>query len=104
MNLIQKHILQRAEIEEMTERELLMELVAEKRRAETWRILHLCFDLILLLVFTVAAVIYGPKVIRFFQGLSEAIQNLQQQINDLSEIVGKISAGLSGFAGLFGVN
>ena len=85
MNPIQKHVLKRNETADMSDRELLMELVEEKRRAETWRYIQLVWYLIILLVIVILAVKFLPPVISFFRDLHDMIQSVQQTSQEISE-------------------
>lgn len=85
MNPIQKHVLKRSETADMSDRELLMELVEEKRRAETWRYIQLVWYLIILLAVVILAVKFLPPVISFFKDLHDMLESVQQTSQEISQ-------------------
>ena len=96
MNPIQKHVLKRNETADMSDRELLMELVEEKRRAETWRYIKLVWYLFILLVIVVLAVKFLPPIISFFRDLYDMIQSVQQTSQEISEGYHEITESING--------
>ncbi len=77
MNIIQKHLLHRSEVEDMTDHELLIELVSYKRNMETLRIIITFLRIILLIVIIVTLIHYMPGIVAFFRNLSESLQELK---------------------------
>jgi len=96
MNPIQKHVLKRNETADMSDRELLMELVEEKRRAETWRYIQLAWTLLILLVIIILAVKFLPGIISFFKDLHDMIQSVQQTSQEISEGYHEITESING--------
>lgn len=85
MNPIQKHVLKRNETADMSDRELLMELVEEKRRAETWRYIKLVWYCIILMAVVILAVKFLPPIISFFRDLHDMMENVQQTSQEISQ-------------------
>lgn len=107
MDPIQKNILKRNETSEMTERELLMELVEEKRRAETWRYISLAWHIFLLLVIIIVLAKYLPGIIKFFKDMYDMLHSVQETANqistgyqDLTESINGINFGKLSFGDL----
>ena len=101
MNVIQEKVLKRKEIRDMTERELLMELVEEKRREETLRIIERTVSGILLLVVLILIGIYGPRVYRFFHDLYSTVTSINEKLNAIMETAGSLKESLSGILRIF---
>ena len=104
MNPIQKHVLKRSETSEMTERELLMELVEEKRRAETWRYIQIAWNITILIVVLILAFKFLPGIIAFFKEIHDTMESIRQTSNQISEGYQSLaeSLGKLGFPNLFG--
>ena len=101
MNPIQKHVLKRSETSEMTERELLMELVEEKRRAETWRYIHIAWNITLLIVVLFLAYKFLPGIIAFFKDLHDTVQSIKQTADQISQGFQSVADSLSEGGGLW---
>lgn len=99
MNAIQKHVPKRKEVTELSERELLMELVEEKRFNETLRVLHWIWIAIIWLIIIIICVIYGPKVFQFFKDLYDLVRSINSQFQSVKESLQSLS---DTFAPLFG--
>lgn len=65
-------------VEEMTERELLMELVLEQRRTVALRKIKTAALLALAAVIIVLALIYVPRVVAYFQRVNAAIDRMNE--------------------------
>lgn len=103
MNVIQEKVLKRKDVTEMSERELLMELVLEKRRDETLRIIHYFWQGFLLLVILILLIIYGPKIYHFFRSLYDTVSSLHSNIREITETVNKLSSSVQSLFGKFGI-
>jgi len=99
MNVIQKHVLKRNEIDLMTDRELLEELVEEKRREETWRILDLIWKIVIIIAVLILCYHFLPSVINFFRELYEMVQSIKQAADSIQKGISEVSGA---FGGLFG--
>jgi len=73
-------------VEEMSERELLMELVEEKRNRDKLQILGFAIMAALVLIIIVALFIYVPKIINVINEFNK----ISGQISELSESIKKI--------------
>lgn len=91
MNAIQKHVLKRKEVNELTDRELLMELVEEKRFNETLRVLHQIWVALLWIAIIIVCCIYGPKVIQFFRDLYDLVRSINAQFQSVKESLQSLS-------------
>ena len=107
MNTIQKNVLKRKEIADMSERELLEELVVEKRRDETIRIVKYIVKAVIAAVIIVLLLIYGPKIIEFFSNLSNSVNTLNTKLQEISDMITSLNESVqsffsgSGLGGLF---
>lgn len=79
------------ELEQMSDRELLLELVAEKRRLERWDKVRQIIILILLIGIVIALAIYIPKILQFI----EEYNQFMQQMHEMSESLQTISNTLN---------
>jgi len=95
MNPIQKHVLKRNETADMSDRELLMELVEEKRRAETWRYIQLVWYLIILLAVIILAVKFLPGIIAFFKELHDTLQSVKETADQISQGYSELKDSIS---------
>lgn len=101
MNPIQKNILRRQEIEEMSTRELLMELVQEKRREETLRIIGYMLRGALVLAVILVLIKFGPQIIAFFKGMSDTINSISQTVHKIDEAIDKFGGMIGGLSDIF---
>lgn len=74
----------RRPVEEMTERELLEELVQEKRLQETLRHIRLGVYAVLVVAVAILLAIYLPPVIRYFRQLGATLQQIRQAVEQAS--------------------
>ena len=65
------------EIEQMSDRELMMELVEAKRRAEKWERIRLCVMAALLLTVVVLAAVYVPRITATLRRVNETMDQVQ---------------------------
>ncbi len=85
----------RKEIEKMSERELLMELVEEKRRAEKWRLVRLCAVGAVVLALAILCAVYVPRIVESVQRFNEAVTSLQNTTNQIQSFYNGVKdAGL----------
>ncbi len=68
----------RRPVEEMTDRELLEELVKEKRLQETLRRIRIGIGAAIAVAVAILLAIYLPPVIRYFRQLNETIQQVRR--------------------------
>ncbi len=81
---------------DMSEREMLAELLAAQRREEDLRRLGLGLRLLLLAAVAALLIIYLPPVIRYFRDLSASIRQLQEGIQQVQNTVTGVKESLSG--------
>ena len=80
--------MEKPRLELMSDHEMLMELVAEKRRQDTVRTVKLCIYLILAAVVCVLLFIYVPRII-------EAYRSAKATLNQSKEITDKLQSTFS---------
>ena len=79
------------DIEEMSDHELLMELVAEKRRNDKIRYMKYgCYGIIILGV-VVLCCIYIPKVVAFYNRFNAVMEQLDAATNSVKRVSDSIS-------------
>ena len=107
MDPIQKNILKRQEPSEMSTRDLLIELVEEKRREETLRIISIAVRVVILVVIIILLAKYLPGIIRFFKDMYDTLHSIQETANqissgyeELSESINSIDLGSLSFSDL----
>ena len=71
-----KPVTKRKPIPEMTDREILIELLQEKRRAENLRWVRLGVVAALVLAIGILCAVYLPPVIRYFRKLNELLERV----------------------------
>ena len=69
-------VTKRKPIPEMTDREMLIELLQEKRRAENLRWVRLGVVAALVLAIGILCAVYLPPVIRYFRKLNELLERV----------------------------
>lgn len=83
-------------VEEMTERELLEELIVQKRREQTARRIKGGVCVLLLAVLTAALLRYLPPVIAYFQQLRETVEQVQENLQQLRNAADGITETVGG--------
>ncbi|MBR1930305.1 MAG: isoprenylcysteine carboxylmethyltransferase family protein [Lachnospiraceae bacterium] len=78
------------DVEDMSERELLMELVREKRKREQLDRAKLLVNLLIVAAVVVLACIYVPRVVHFFRELRAALDQVNQAIDTVKQTVDNI--------------
>ena len=86
----------RRPVEEMTERELLEELVQEKRLQETLRRVRLGVYAVLAVAAAVLLAIYLPPVVRYFRQLSTTLQQIRQAVEQASAALDSVRQTVAG--------
>lgn len=72
-------------IDEMTDHELLMELVAEKRMRDKIRYVKIGFYSVIFIALIVAGCIYIPKIVRFVNRVNEDIEKIERMVDEMQE-------------------
>ena len=86
----------RKPVAEMTEREMLEELVSEKRRNDVIRLVLLGICAAAAVIVIVLLAIYLPPVIAFFRQLNESIQQVQGEFQKIQEAIDSVRETVSG--------
>lgn len=81
----------RMPVEEMSERELLMELVTEKRREETLRWIRYGLILLVILVITVLAVKYLPPIFAFARASKATADEISEALKQINSYADKFA-------------
>ena len=84
-------------VQEMTDREILEELLADKRRQDTLRRVRLGVYAALAVVIAVLLAKYLPPTVRYFRELDETMQQVRQameQVNAALDSVRQTVAGI----------
>ena len=68
-------------IGEMSDHEMLVELMKDKKRRDTWRNVKIVAYVLVIAAVVAAAVIYAPKIV----GAVKEIQTLMSKINSLAD-------------------
>ena len=74
-------------IEEMTDHEMLVELLKEKRLRDKLRLVKLIVWAIVLVVLLILAFIYVPPVIRFFKEVHDNLESISKSLESLNQTV-----------------
>lgn len=82
----------RKSIEEMTDHEMLTELLREKRREENWRYVKLGVYALIIVAIAILCAIYLPPVIAYFRRLNESIQQIQQALQQLQNTTDSVKS------------
>ena len=98
------------ELQDMSDHELLMELVREKRNSDRLRMISLIFTGTFLLILAVLFLMALPKIVSFYksvQQMQKQLQDVEQAVKGLSESFGpettdKIKEMLENLQKLFG--
>ena len=68
-------------IGEMSDHEMLVELMKDKKKRDTWRVVKVGATVVVIAAIVVAGVIYAPKII----GAVKDVQTLMSKINSLAD-------------------
>ncbi len=74
-------------IEEMTDHEMLVELLKEKRLRDKLRLVKLIVWAIVLVVLLILAFIYVPPVIQFFKEVHDNLESISKSLESLNQTV-----------------
>lgn len=86
----------RKRLEEMSERELLEELVAEKRQQETLRWIGWGLRLVVVIAIAVLLAIYLPPVIAYFRQLAALVEQVKSTLEQLKTTADQLQSALNG--------
>ncbi len=86
----------RKSLENMTDHEILMELVAEKRRSDNLRRLKIAVYVVIAIIIAILLFKYLPPVIAFFRRLNDQVQQLQTAMEQVQQTVTKVKETVSG--------
>ena len=82
-------------IDEMSDRELLEELVKEKRRLQIWRYVKIIFFIIAVIVITHYARIYVPQIIDYVKKIKENVDYLNDTVTEIRRQLDTFENGTS---------
>jgi len=68
-------------IGEMSDHEMLVELMKDKKKRDTWRVVKVGATVVVIAAIVVAAVIYAPKI----TGAVKDVQTLMSKINSIAD-------------------
>lgn len=74
-------------IEEMSDHEMLVELLKEKRLRDKLRLVKLIVWGAVIVVLVVLGVIYIPPMVRFFKELHDSIESISSSLESLNQTV-----------------
>ena len=77
----------KAPIETMTDHEMLMELLKEKRLRDKLRLVKLIAWAFVIIVIAVLAFIYVPPMVQFFKELHDSIDSISRSLDSLNQTV-----------------
>ncbi len=80
-------------VEEMTDRELLMELVREKRLQQNLRRIKIVIAAVIIIAVIWLLAIYVPRMIEAYNRLNSVLQQIQDTGNKVSGIVEEVKNG-----------
>ena len=83
-------------VAQMTEREMLEELITEKRRNDIVKIVFLGIFLAVSVIVIILLAVYLPPVIAFFRRLSESVQQVQEELQRVLNAADSVRETLSG--------
>lgn len=82
-------------IEEMTEREMLEELLEQKRREQSARRVKLGITVLVIAALCVLVVAYLPPVVGYFRQLGEAVRQIQQGLQQITGVLDDVDETVS---------
>ena len=80
-------------IEDMTEREMLMELMAEKRLQDRLRAVKIAFGIAVILLLVWLGFTYIPRIIEVYNKWNDVLQQIQETGNKVNGVVDEIKSG-----------
>jgi predicted PurR-regulated permease PerM len=80
-------------IEDMTEREMLMELMAEKRLQDRLRAVKIAFWIAVILLLVWLGFTYVPRIIDVYNKWNDVLQQIQETGNKVNGVVDEIKSG-----------
>lgn len=86
----------RKPIEDMTDHEMLVELLSEKRREENRRYAKIGFYILIAVAIIILCAIYLPPVIAYFRKLNDTVQQIQQAIRQVQTTTDNIKSTVVG--------
>ena len=78
------------EIKNMSDHELLSELVQQGRRREKTEMIKLCLIVVLLLTIILLAVIYVPKIVSPIRQLSQSMKSIEEAAKEAERVLGSL--------------
>lgn len=84
--MLEKLNLKKTPIEEMSDHEILLELIKDKRRNDRNRYIKNTVRIIIAIAVIVLLIIVVPPVVRFFRQLNETITQMQESIAQVTEV------------------
>ncbi len=81
-------------VEEMSERELLMELVTEKRRQDKARVVKYAVLAAVIIAIAVLAIIYVPKIVNAYKALMETYSQVQELSLEAEDALGQVEGAV----------
>ena len=85
------------DINEMSDHEILIELLEEKRRNDRIRYIQYAFDAVVILALLVLGFIYIPKIVSFVKQVNQLIEDSQQLVGRLNLTEVKIDEFVNSF-------
>lgn len=89
-------------ISAMTDHEMLVELMQEKRRGDAMRNITLVLLGVVLAVLVYLGFRYLPPIIDYFKGLNETIQKIQTGVDQVQTVTDGIKDSVGGLLDLLG--
>lgn len=83
-------------IEEMSDHEMLVELLREKRRAETLRYVKISVYAAIIITIGILCAIYLPPIIAYFRKLNETVQQIQQAMQQVQSATDSVRDTVAG--------
>ena len=84
-------------INEMSDHEILMELIEEKRRNDRIRYIQYAFDAVVIIALVILGFIYIPKIVNFVRQVNQLIEDYKQLVGRLNLTEGKIDEFMNSF-------
>ncbi len=81
-------------VEEMSEREMLVELLTEKRRQDKARVVRYAVLAAVIIAIAVLAIIYVPKIVNAYKALMETYSQVQELSLEAEEALGQVEGAV----------
>lgn len=91
------------DINEMSDHEILIELLEEKRRNDRIRYIQYAFDAVVILALLVLGFIYIPKIVNFVKQVNQLVEDYKQLVGRLNLTEVKIDEFMNSFGSETGV-